>query len=159
MKTKIVVALMCLSLFTLFIPSALSAAPDILAASESPEDGATNVDTYPTLQVEITTSTNDTTVYFMYLNGDTWEEIGNTTGANYSREVISQATSFDDYDRTYNWSVNVSDEGGWTNESYLFTLESAADDTVDTINLMIPVIFTFMFIGFLFAAVGRVVKF
>lgn len=150
---KVISALMCVTIVGLIAGSA-SSTPGI--TSYWPADGETGISLNPLLTAEID-SVNDTTVYFMFLDGETWVELGNTTGANFSAEVVTYQTDWSTYGGSYTYSINCTDVDGWRNSSAItITLISASEHSVDIIYGLIPVLFTFAFIILVLEGLGKI---
>ena len=154
-KKKLIVTLLIVA-FTISIATSVNgSAPTIV--STSPTDGSTGVDTEPTLTAYVT-STNASVCYFMYNNSGTWSELGNTSGANWTNQKVTQSTTWDTYSKSYTYTVNVSSDNGgnWTNSSAVtFTLVTPTEHAPFIVYAILPTILAFAFINVVLQIMGK----
>ena len=125
--------------------------------SNSPADGATSVNINPRLTAYVN-STNASTIYFMYNDSGTWSELYNTTGVNWSNQKITYTTNWATYEKSYTYTVNVSDVNNteWKNSSAItFTLLSPTEHTPVIVYAILPVVFAFAFINLMLNILGK----
>lgn len=154
LRKKYFIALLVMISLT-FAISNVNATPVIV--STSPTNGATSVDLNPTLTAYVN-STNASTIYFMYNNSGTWTELYNTTGVNWSNQKITYTTNWDTYEKSYTYTINVSDVNNtqWTNSSAItFTLLSPTEHTPVIVYAILPTIFAFAFINLMLQIFGK----
>jgi len=89
---------------------------------ESPTNASTNIATTPTLNVTVNDEDDDTMSAKWYSNSSgAWVQFGTENSSLSDGGVIYQTNSnFSDYGTTYYWSVNLTDEEDWCNETYHF---------------------------------------
>jgi hypothetical protein len=154
MNRKLIVASITVAFLFMFIGSAIGA-PSLNGAS--PANGAEDIERHPDLTANVA-GTGETTVYFMLNDGGTWSEIDSKTVTDPSEtEVTTTDVAFaDEYETTYTWTINISDETGWENSTEMtFTTVTPTGETINILNVMIPVIFTMAFLSLIFAAIGK----
>jgi len=100
--------------------SPINNAPTI--QGESPTNASANIATTPTLNVTVNDEDDDTMSAKWYSNSSgTWVQFGTENSSLSDGGVIYQTNSnFSDYGTTYYWSVNLTDEEDWCNETYHF---------------------------------------
>jgi len=155
MNRKLIVASITVAFLFMFVGSAIGA-PAL--NSVTPADAAEGVERYPDLTANVN-GTGSTTVYFMLNDGGTWSEIDSKTVTDPSETDVTttDVTFADSYDTTYTWTVNISDDAGWTNSSnYTFTTVTATGETINIFNAIVPIIFAMAFLSFLFGAIGKI---
>jgi len=95
---------------------------------EMPSNGSTNIELTPTLNVTIDDPDKNVIMAYWYSNSSgSWEQFGiNSSVSTQNGSVnISQTNSnFTDKNKTYWWSLNLTDTLGWTNQTYYFTTRS-----------------------------------
>jgi len=104
-------------------------------SSEYPSNESTGVERPPT-NISANITGNDVTVYFYFVNmsgvTDTWTQLYHQE--NVTNEIVEMTAldsfgsgnEFDWGNTTYTWSINISDEFGWTNESFWYETEGIA---------------------------------
>jgi hypothetical protein len=93
-------------------------------SNEIPIDGSTGLKLNPTLKVKIKDFQNDSIDWWIMINNsNSWEIIDNGIIYDGYGYLSIPTTIFNDYGKTYQWSVNTTDAGSgkWNNKSYVFT--------------------------------------
>jgi hypothetical protein len=95
-------------------------------SSPSPSDGATGQSLNPTLSIQVNdTNLDSMNVTFRTNATGTWGTIG--YNASVGNGTYSQTnSSMNSYSTKYWWSVNVTDDIAWSNQTYSFTTENQA---------------------------------
>jgi hypothetical protein len=104
-------------------------------SGQSPTNGSTGVTrdaSGNTMYVVVSDTDSDTMTVDWYSNSTKgWAKFGTNTSVSTGTNISMQNSNFTAYSSTYYWSVNVSDGCTWTNETYHFTTEAAADETIN----------------------------
>ena len=100
----------------------VKAQPQPLLTDGRPEDGATDINPNPILQVNVTDFQGDNVSWWIKSNvTNSWSTLDSGYLSDGNGTVSVTPSVMDEYSTTYYWSVNTSDGTHWTNETYSFT--------------------------------------
>jgi len=106
--------------------------------NENPSDTDTDISLTPQLYVTCSDTDGDTINATWWSNSSgSWVQFAsNNTGFSSGTTIYQTNSNFSSYNTQYWWSVNISDgEGGWTNNTYSFTITDGSWVSIDeTIN-------------------------
>ncbi|UCF50211.1 MAG: DUF2341 domain-containing protein, partial [Thermoplasmatales archaeon] len=106
-------------------------------SGESPTNGSTEVSVTPALYVVCSDDDAGDTLnatWWSNSSGSWVQFASNETSFANGINITQTNNNFSDYNKTYYWSVNLTDgEGGWNNETYHFTTENIST-SVNTIS-------------------------
>lgn len=93
-----------------------------LISDEVPADQSFDISLEPTLSINITDQSNDDVEWSIFTNeSGSWMLLSNGILSGGNGMISTTGDPFDDYERTYCWSINISDGDDWVNHTYQFT--------------------------------------
>ena len=103
-------------------------------SSPSPSDGATGQSQNPALSITVGDTNGDAMNVTFWTNATgTWGLIG-YNDSSYNGTYQQTNSSMDSYSTKYWWSVNVTDDALWTNQTYNFTTSNLVTVNITSIN-------------------------